>query len=248
MRHGQISRNSAKTLLAVIAIGVASACADTVTSPAKVVTAKAPAAYSTVVGVTSFLYTPDSGVTQRFGDHVIVIPANGICDPETSGYGKDYWDAPCDAVDHPITITATSYADPDGRPYVDFQPALRFVPDKPTILYLHDGHRDKADLLAIWYCDATLTCENEALTDSTLAMQRIGKSANVFRRIKHFSGYNIAAIGDCTDGTVSLLDDGSLFCDTGSSIMSRSGYILASGLGKGSAAETFGRRKRTPSK
>ena len=35
-------------------------------------------------------------------------------------------------------ITATSFADANGHPYVDFQPKLRFVPTKETYVYLRD--------------------------------------------------------------------------------------------------------------
>jgi hypothetical protein len=246
MRHGHISRISAKALLAIVGLGLAGACADNV-APTSVVSAKKiPAQYNIVLGTESFYYTPEDGAIQRIGDHMIVIPADGICDPETSGYGRGTWDLPCDPVNHSILITATSYADDQGRPYVDFEPALRFVPTKETMLYLKDGYRDTPDQLAIYYC-ADLVCENEVESDPSLATHRVGKTSMMGRRLKHFSGYNIAAWEECLfPGVVELLESGSLFCNIpDDNFMNRSGYILASGLAKPSTGVgTFGRRKK----
>jgi hypothetical protein len=242
MRHGQIARNSAQKLLAIVALALAGACADSVSAPTSEVSvkAKAPAAYNIVIGVTTFVYSPWTGVTQRLGDHLIEIPAGAICDPLTSGYGQAFWDAPCTAVSHPITITATTFADIDGHPYVDFEPALRFVPTKEVNLYLRDGRRPKGYQLAIWYCAVDGICVNEADTDPSLETSRVGKIFS--RRLKHFSGYNIVPGGEC-NGTVEQTEDGSLYCNT-SGMMSRSGYILASGLNQEGGSGTIGRRKK----
>jgi hypothetical protein len=248
MRHSHTSRGfrtSAKAILAIVGLGFAGACADSVSAPTSDISAKAPAAYSKMVGVTTFKYTPKNGVTKRFGSHLIVIPADGICDPATSGYGKAFWDAPCSPVNHSIVITATSYTDVDGNPYVDFQPALRFVPTKETYLYLRDGKRASATGLQITYCATALSCEDESINDASLETHRVGKSQILGRRLKHFSGYNITAGGVC--GRVSLGDEGGMICiDLGG--MTRSGYMLASGLGKTGTPDSFGGRRRRADK
>src|SRR5207248_2546789 len=146
------------------------------------------------------------------GDHMIVIPANGICDPTTSGYGAAYWDAPCTAVNHSITFTVTVLADADGHPYLDFQPAVRFVPTKETYLYLKDGKRTSGNELAIEYCATTLSCVDESVNDPSLATFRVGKSSILGRRLKHFSGYNIAALSACAG---EVLDDLNVGCASG---------------------------------
>ena len=131
MRHSHTSRGlltSSKTILALVGLGFAGACSDSISAPTSEVSAKVPAAYTTVLGVSSFRYEPSTGLTQRLGDHVIVIPAGGVCDPALSSYGMGTWDDACTPLTHAIIITATTYADDEGHPYIDFQPALRFVP------------------------------------------------------------------------------------------------------------------------
>jgi hypothetical protein len=245
MRHSQTSRISAKTLLAVVGFGLLGACADSVSAPTAEITAKAPAGYNKVVGVTTFVYTPGQGVTKRFGDHMIVIPAGAICDLGSS-YGLGQWDKPCTASTKSIVITALSFQDADGHPYVDFQPALRFVPTKQVFLYMRDGVRDGSHEVSIFYCATPVSCTDEAKTDPTLATKRIGHSRILYRRLKHFSGYSVANAQDCTDGVVQTLDDGTLFCNTDGlrGGDSRNGYVVATGLGKTSTGDTFGRRRR----
>jgi hypothetical protein len=141
-----------------------------------------------------------------------------------------------------VTITATTMADAQGHPYVEFSPDLRFSPDKEVYLYLKDGKRTSAQTLSINWCPTGgTTCIDESLTDPSLATKRVGKSSILGRRLKHVSGYNIVARDECS-GSVSMLDDGSLFCNTDGS--ARSGYMVASGLGKPGTTDSFGRRKK----
>ena len=108
MRHSHTSRISAKTILAFVGLGFAGACSDSVSAPTKEVALKASLAnYTEVLGTTTFRYRPSKGVTQRIGDHVLVIPAHGICDLSSS-YGPGTWDDPCAPATHGINITATT--------------------------------------------------------------------------------------------------------------------------------------------
>jgi len=245
MRHGQISRISAKALLAVVGFALLGACGDSVSPTATIkVKAKAPAGFDLVLGEVTFVWTPTDGATQRFGDHEIVIPAGAVCDPATSSYGIGHWDEPCTPATAPIAITATTFADAGGHPYVDFTPSIRFVPTSEVYLYLHDGIRDGRNTLAFAYCATTTYCFDEASVDSSLATQRVGRTRILYRRLKHFSGYTIIDSGDCLFGSVATLEDGTLFCnmDDGRGD-SRSGYVVASGLGKTSGGNPFGKRR-----
>lgn len=228
-------------VISVVALAFIGACAESVSAPMREVTAKAPAAFSTVVGVATFVYTPDQGVTQRFGDHAISIPAGAICDPATSGYGPAFWDLPCTPATDPITITATSFVDDNGVPYVDFEPALRFSPSSDVRVYLKDGRRPKGFVLSFSYCNPS-GCVDESLTDPSLLTSRVGKIFS--RRLKHFSGYFITAVEECS-GSIEITDDGSLYCNTDLGL-TRSGYILASGLGATPSGRSLGRRKKLP--
>src|SRR3712207_3165384 len=78
-------------------------------------------------GTRSFVVWPGLPMAQRFGDHVLYIPANSICDPATSGYGAALWDAPCAPLQQPIEITAT-WSTVNDNPVISFSPDLRFVP------------------------------------------------------------------------------------------------------------------------
>jgi hypothetical protein len=241
MRHSHTSRISAKAFFAVVSLAFAGACADSVSAPTSDVSAKGPAGFDRVIGVERFRYTPNTGVSKRIGDHMIVMPAGSICDPATSGYGPEFWDAPCTPVNHSIVITATTMADVEGHPYIQFLPDLRFAPTKEVYLYLKDSKHSRAQNLSINWCPTgSATCIDEAALDPSLATERVGKSSILGRRLKHVSGYSITARGDCSGG-VTVGDDGGLVClDAG---FARSGYILASGLGKSNNG-SLGRRKK----
>jgi hypothetical protein len=209
---------------------------------------ESPAGYDLIVGVQSFWYTPSNGAIARIGDHMVVMPAGSVCDPATSGYGADLWDTPCNTVNHSVLITATTYNDIDGHPYLLFAPDLRFLPSKEVDLYLKDGRRTAARELAVAWCPTGgITCVDESINDPSLATQRVGRSAILFRRLKHMSGYYIVNRGECP-GSIDMLDDGSLFCNDGSALF-RSGYMVASGLGgAGNSGGSISRRKRIAEK
>ena len=78
-------------------------------------------------GTRTFVVWPGLPMGQRFGDHVLYIPANAVCDPATSGYGAAFWDAPCAPIHQPLEITAT-WSTINGRAVVSFSPELRFAP------------------------------------------------------------------------------------------------------------------------
>lgn len=246
MRHSHTSRGlrtSAKTILAFVALGFAGACADSISAPTSEVSFKAPAAYTRVLGVTTFRYSSKNGVTQRLGNHVLVLSAGSVCDPATSGYGTAFWGAACTPFKGSIIFTATTYEDANGYPYIDFQPDVRMVPTKEGHLYLKDGKRTNATTLTIDWCNAAGHCVDESNTDPSLQTRRVGKSRILDRPLKHLSGYYVAAGRECP-GTVTVDPEGGLWCDDGQDGMSRSGYMLASGLGKSGGSDSLSRRKK----
>jgi hypothetical protein len=228
MKHGHISRNSAKAFFAFVTLGLASACADSTVAPTAEVSAfKAPAAFSRTGGVKIFRVNNSEGITQRIGSHVINIPARAICDPLTSGYGSTTWDNPCSPLIGSILITATVLYDNDNHPYIDFQPAMRFAPDKEVMLFLRNGRSATATQLNVKYCNNLGYCVDESLNDASLKPFRVGNTSVIGRRIKHFSGYMIGQGGACP-GTVTQDADGSWWCEEGG-MDRRSGYMVASG-------------------
>src|ERR1041384_2194341 len=139
MTHGPI-RTSGKALFVLAALAIASACSEKgTTAPAATVGIKLPANLNTIGTPVTFTVNNAEGIVQRIGNHVISIPAGAICDLMTSGYGASYWNQPCSPQEGSVVITATTLEDGDGEPYLDFQPAMRFSPDKEVMLFLRQG-------------------------------------------------------------------------------------------------------------
>jgi hypothetical protein len=230
MRHSQTIRNSAKAFFAFAVLGLVGACADSSTvAPATEAPAfVAPANFSRVGNVVTFRVNNSEGITKKIGAHVLSIPAGAICDLLTSGYGASMWDKDCKPMRGSIVITATVLYDGDDKPYIDFQPAMRFAPNKEVMLFLRAGSMTKS-ALSINYCNNLGYCYDESLTDASLKPFRVGKTSIIGRRVKHFSGYSIATAGECA-GSVVTLPSGELWCEGGEAAMTRrSGYMVASG-------------------
>jgi hypothetical protein len=201
MTNTPIIRN---LLAATAALGLA-ACADGPTAP-KAATGLNFALIgqaSTVQGdttTTRFTVDPTTATTFRVGTaHAIYFPAHAICDPAVSSYGPTEWDKPCVALDRQLVITAKSWVDEHGLPQVDFSPSLRFAPDAEggvqlALAVAPAALGQAADDLQIDWCAAPgAACVNEELADPTLSTWVSPFDNAVYRRIKHFSGYNVSS-------------------------------------------------------
>jgi hypothetical protein len=220
---------SAKAFIALAAVALVGACADNTASPvAHAPKVFAPANYEQVGSAVSFRVNNAEGITKLVGSHVINIPAGAICDLATSGYGETFWDKSCEPLLGSVVITATVFSGPDGQPYVDFQPAMRFAPNKEVMLFMKEGREDGSKVASIKYCNDSGVCVDESINDPSLRPFRIGRTSILGRRIKHFSGYVVRFEWECP-GTATPLEDGQgYFCDDGTGFR-RSGYMVASG-------------------
>jgi len=131
----------------------------------------------------------------RMGNHGIVFPRNAICDPAQSEYGPHAWDADCPVLREPIRIRAELRSQ-DGREWVDFTPALRFRPSRyPSewvwIYMLVGDAAANQSLNILWSPAIGVPGIDESLEDPTQRTYAMGGYA--YRRIKHFSGYNVTA-------------------------------------------------------
>ncbi len=141
-----------------------------------------------------------SGGWFRLGNHGIFFPGGAICDPSTSSYGPAHWDEPCTALDAPIQIHAEVRMQ-DGRSWVDFSPALRFVPSADSTqwvqIYLYsDGAYDPENLpnlSILWSQEIGAEGIDESVDDATQRTFVDADKGIAFRRIKHFSGYHITS-------------------------------------------------------
>ena len=152
-------------------------------------------AYST------FTYDPGKPDSYMLVDavHRIRFSEYSVCDPATSSYGVGEWDKPCQPLTTPIVITAKSYKNAAGREQIVFDQHLRFVPqteaDKGVFLSMRDKAAAVAGLYNIQWCPNgyELKCVDEyAQGDASLVTKSNNTSGFLTRRIKHFSGYNVA--------------------------------------------------------
>lgn len=132
----------------------------------------------------------------QFGAHSLWLPAHSVCDPATSSYGMGTWNLPCSPLATSITLTAKVRSTTGGLPRIDFEPALRFNPTHFVYLTLDvkGKQAQQAVSMGILYCptNSSKSCVDEALTDPTLATVLDRPNHQVYRRIKHFSGYLVA--------------------------------------------------------
>ncbi|NUQ91702.1 MAG: hypothetical protein HOQ12_07085 [Gemmatimonadaceae bacterium] len=148
-----------------------------------------------------FTVTPTGGLFV-LGAHAVYFPDHSICDPATSGYGPDLWNAPCTPLDQPIDFHAEVRTDASGRAWVDFTPAVRFVPtDDPnhTVWVMMKTGVDVNDSNYMNFGMKWLPSGSpdqaidESVTDSTLKSFVDLQHDIVFRRVKHFSGYLVGS-------------------------------------------------------
>jgi hypothetical protein len=168
-----------------------------------------------------FVIDPTQSASIKAGDHRVDFPANSICDPATSGYGEDMWDAPCTPLSTPITIHAT-WNSKYGHAFIDFQPALRFVPTSDPSQYVTITMKDYYDLdpsyhyPIFWNRPSDGMWVDESINDPSLASTEDVNGNRVQRRLKHFSGYLVGA-GEVCDAW------GGGSC---ASVMSFAGYLI----------------------
>jgi hypothetical protein len=144
----------------------------------------------------TFTVDPRVSRTYAFGRNWIYFPDYSICDPATSTYGLGTWDTPCEPLRKPIQVTVR-WKHRGGHGYVEFEPDLRFVPSSSlrdwVILAIYDRKPlDSEDYAILWDAPNGKLID-ESRTDPTLRAYVDRHDNTVYRRIKHFSGYMIAA-------------------------------------------------------
>jgi hypothetical protein len=216
MRLPMMARYRIKTLTMLAVAGVLlTACAgDSLRPPALQKTSELRTspfvptpAQMALVGVSDGTYTtyidPTRNQTLTLGASRLEIPANAVCDLDRSSYGSDKWDDSCARENSRFKITAVVRNAATDHPSVDFEPALRFSPDKNVNLYLYvtdDATLDASRIVK--YCNAN-GCVDESIADPSVASNVDLENRVVFRRIKHFSGFIVLSLmesaGDALD-------------------------------------------------
>lgn len=205
------------TLTAAVALLAACSAADQVAAPKQSRVARPAGAPSLDVIMNAvapdsmsadFTVTPSGGLF-TLGNHAVYFPANSICDPETSGYGPELWNAPCQPLDRSIDFHAEIRAGAGGATWIDFSPAVRFVPSEDPNQTVWILMKAGADITEGNYQGFALKwmpngnpeeVVDESLTDASLVTYVDLERDIVFRRVKHFSGYiNTGAIVESED-------------------------------------------------
>jgi hypothetical protein len=205
MRLPMMARSRAKTLTMLAAASLMlAACAGEATAPVaptlRTQERTSPfvpsGAQRALVGVSdgTYTFTVNPGQTQmlQLGASGLYIPANSICDVNTSSYGIGTWNDACTPQTAPMTITAVVRNAATDHPSVEFQPALRFNPQSNVNLYMYVTDEATLDNTKVmFYCNET-GCVDESQADADLHSNVDVENKVVFRRIKHFSGYVVA--------------------------------------------------------
>ena len=153
-------------------------------------------------GTYSFSIDPTREQVLAIGASQLSIPANAICDLATSSYGAAHWNDACSLQTDTLTITAVVKNAATDHPSIDFQPAMRFSPDKSVSLYIVASNQATVDASRVMkYCGAT-SCVDESVSDADLKSFVDVENKVVFRRIKHFSGYVIAQLTETVDAVL----------------------------------------------
>jgi len=174
---------------------------------------------------TTFTLTAAGG-SFDVGTFTVNFPANSVCDPSVSSYGPGTWDSDCATLGNgqSITVKATYGFTVSDGPVVDFSPALRFNP-KTTVTISTDLYAPVLTTFRAWFLanpsalryfgvyytpDFGTTAFTDAGRDESLVTHVNLTTGIVWRRIKHFSGYNISSGLPCdpSPDDPECIDDG----------------------------------------
>lgn len=223
-------RTSLNTVGPLLALALLAGCRETALSPVESPVIAAPAPVSLAPAERPSLVLtgalPDSaavdfvvnawGGVYYAGNHAVVFPAQSICDPATSGYGADKWDAPCSPLQTSLRVHA-EVRRKNGATWVDFTPSLRFVPStNPSrwvwmVIYTPEAVGATGDLTRfniLWASHIGGTLVDETPLDPSLRTYVDTWSGVSMRHIKHFTGYGVGSGRTCDPQTESCPEDG----------------------------------------
>jgi len=159
-----------------------------------------------------------NGGTYHVGDFDVVVPAGAVCDPAKTKYGVGHWDDDCKPANRSVTVNLVAETR-QGRVTLDFQPDLRFRPSAGWVRIQTNAYSDllKSDAVrqlspdspyfsqfAIFYVPTgkkSRIDEVRATGDASMVTHVDLSTGQVWRRVKHFSGYMVSLGDKCTVGT-----------------------------------------------
>ncbi|MBW8769969.1 MAG: hypothetical protein JF589_09450 [Gemmatimonadetes bacterium] len=180
------------------------------------------AAQKALIGVTDGTYRvtfdPQQNQVFSLGPNRLEIPANAVCKLGSSSYGPAFWNSPCSPETGAVQLTVTVRNASSDHPSVDFSPAMRFNPQTNVQLFIYVPNVNQTDARnwIIEYCanggsgSSSVSgsssgsgstsgwsgqCVNEALIDPDLRTYVDYRASVLFRRLKHFSRYQVDGSG-----------------------------------------------------
>lgn len=197
-------RSIRSTLIALSPVLVLAACQDAPTAPRQVAVASTEMPDFRITGtIANDQQSADIRVTRTggwfvLGPHAVYFPRGSICSLESS-YGVTEWDKPCLPATRPVDFHVEIRRDVDGRSWLSFSPDVRFVPSKNrsqwVMLYMWAGgsaaDAQSAVPTILWTPAGTTTGIDESLTDETLVTRMVPGTSIAYRRVKHFSGFQV---------------------------------------------------------
>ncbi|HEY0994720.1 MAG TPA: hypothetical protein VGD77_01895 [Gemmatimonadaceae bacterium] len=193
------------TSLAAV-MGLLAACSDapTAAKPMGEVAVTKEFEFSKVLSATTFDIVPGQATLVSVDGNLVYVPADALC-AAGSGYGRQYFDQPCARETQRQSFAMIIGMDLNGNPMVSFNRDVRFSPDRAAYVILKVGSTANRGAPIKWWDAAQLKWVDEGSYDS---QQKTYWSSNlVWRRLKHFSGYNVGQ-GNCDP----MLDPS---CETG---------------------------------
>lgn len=125
-----------------------------------------------------------------FGQHLLSVPANTLCDLKTVTTGT----GSCKKATKPVSVTISTWTDATGKLNIAFDKPLRFAPNSlgqlPAV-YLYNPAAAESTTSAISSCTIETGC-----ADTSTDAQRTLKDKTtgyVYRSIDTFLGYNVWA-------------------------------------------------------
>ena len=145
---------------------------------------------------------PAAGGIVRVGEFTLNFPANSVCNPATSRYGKPFWDDPCQTLAYDYPITAKHWLE-GGQSYIEFYPDIRFDPTKVVTISANRPAligKNGIGGYQIFYWEWTPNGKsrvNEGSSDPRARSWFDPATGDVTRQILHFSGLSISSGRAC---------------------------------------------------
>jgi len=177
---------------------------------------------------TTTITLTSAGGTYSIGNGLftVKIPSNAVCDPAVSSYGDGTWDSPCTtlASGQSLTVTITYGFTSNNVPVFDISPGIRFNPNSVVTLgtnayaasitansSYYSAYPQALHYFGMYYTpDLGTTGYTDAGKDNSLITHVNLSTGYVWRRVKHFSGYNIQTGLPCdpSPDDPNCIDDG----------------------------------------